>query len=505
MLEESSVVEVVYRDSATVKDKALTTWRRELQELRDVALPACLANICEYLPVVFMVSFAGRLGDTPNAPSLSLTLDAVALGRSYFNFTALSVAYGALSATRTLYPQAVGSGNGKLCAVYSQRAIVAITVMFIPCSLLQFFAKQILIGLGQPRDIVLLAQDFVVYSLPTYFGWTLFAIYQRLLQAHSIAYYSFIATMVMVALSPLLLYLFVVVGKYGYLGTAYASIIYSFIPFFMMIPYIYFIKMGYVFKIQPLKEIFAWRGVVQYLRLAIPGLLQICLEWWILEAVSLLCGVLPNPTLSIGASYIITTLESIAVMGWLAVLVFNSVRVGFFIGADNVPSAKRAATLGIMTSLCFSLFLSSLVLALRKQIPYIYTTDPGIVELTSQLLYVLAGLLPFDALNNCMGGIMGGLGLQRKAAVCQLIGYYFIGMPLAVILVFWVKVPGNGVFWLWGGAALSMFSSSVMQATILWRYNWNQAVTEALARIGEEKRKEEDSVSEEQKALLSDS
>jgi MATE family multidrug resistance protein len=260
--------------------------------------------------------------------------------------------------------------------------------------------------------------------------------------------------------------------------------------------------MGYLFKLQPLRVVFAWKGMWQYWKLAIPGLLQICLEWWILEAVSLLCGILPDPKLAIGASYIVLTLESLAVMGWLAVLVFNSVRVGFFVGADNVLSAKRAAQVGILSSLSLSVFLSILVILLRKQIPLIYTSDPEIVQLTSDLLYVLAAVLPVDALNNCMGGIMGGLGLQRKAAICQLIGYYLIGMPLAVILVFVVKAQGKGVFWLWGGVFCSMLSSCCLQAFILFKYDWQDAVADALERIEAEKSSRKISNSSETQALL---
>lgn len=290
----------------------------------------------------------------------------------------------------------------------------------------------------------------------------------------------------MVALSPIILYVFVDLSPYGYIGGAYASIIYSFIPVILLVAYMFKIDMGYLFIPIPLAELFEWKGVKQYLDLAIPGLLQICLEWWILEAVSIMAGLLPDSQWTIGACAICLTLETLTKMAWLAYLAFNSVRVGYFIGAQDVESAKRAAIVGVGAGLATALLLSILCLTLSHQIPQIYTSDPHVVDLTSKLILVLAIVLPFDALNNCIGGIMGGLGLQRIAAKCQLFGYYIIGMPTAAVIVFArgeQHLKSTDVLIIWGGVALSMATSCLMQIFYVLRYDWNLAVIQAQERL----------------------
>ncbi len=79
-----------------------------LRELLRIAIPTALANLAEYLPVSVALYFIGRRGDADD-------LDAVGLGRSYFNISCFSTSYGLISALRTLCPRPPARGKGKNC------------------------------------------------------------------------------------------------------------------------------------------------------------------------------------------------------------------------------------------------------------------------------------------------------------------------------------------------------------------------------------------------------
>jgi MATE family multidrug resistance protein len=238
---------------------------------------------------------------------------------------------------------------------------------------------------------------------------------------------------------------------------------------------------GSFFRLHPLKEVFEWKGLKEFLFLSVPGFLQICLEWWVLEAISFLAGALPNAEVTIGASYIILNLESLLATALISISVYSSVRVGYHIGAEDCLIAKRAALIGLTAAGLFALLFSVIAFALRREIPLLYTEDNEIVQLASSTMVIYAVMILGDSLNMCINGVASGMGLQKMGAISQFLGYYVVGMPVCIWIAFTVG-KDYALTWLWGGATLSMFSAFLIQLLIILRYDWNDAVNEARKR-----------------------
>ena len=132
-----------------------------LRELLRIAIPTALANLAEYLPVSVALYFIGRRGNADD-------LDAVGLGRSYFNISCFSTSYGLISALRTLCPQAAGAKKGReLHGLYAQRALVIVALAAIVGVVGIYFADAVLIHvLGQPRRLAKRAQRYGLALLP---------------------------------------------------------------------------------------------------------------------------------------------------------------------------------------------------------------------------------------------------------------------------------------------------------------------------------------------------
>ena len=143
------------RDDAAANPPDATAVKGGLRELLRIAIPTALANLAEYLPVSVALYFIGRRGSADD-------LDAVGLGRSYFNISCFSTSYGLISALRTLCPQAAGARKGKeLHGLYAQRALVIVALAAVVGVVGIYFADAVLIHvLGQPRRLARRAQRY---------------------------------------------------------------------------------------------------------------------------------------------------------------------------------------------------------------------------------------------------------------------------------------------------------------------------------------------------------
>ena len=155
--------------------------RDEVMDIVRLAVPTGVANLLEYLPVSFAMWMVGKSG----AREAGLDLDAMALGRSYFNLTCLSVSYGLISALRTLCPQAVGAGKGReLHGIYCRRALAFVLMGSSVGVAAVVFAEPVLVHcLGQPRELAQLARRYCVGLLPSMYGIGPMTILQRVMTA----------------------------------------------------------------------------------------------------------------------------------------------------------------------------------------------------------------------------------------------------------------------------------------------------------------------------------
>jgi hypothetical protein len=90
-----------------------------------------------------------------------------------------------LRATPTSPPhhQAVGSGRSRqLNGIYVQRAAILATIALVPSLLLALHAKSLLILAGQPSDVAVMAQAYILRVLPALAGIAYMTVLQRVLQ-----------------------------------------------------------------------------------------------------------------------------------------------------------------------------------------------------------------------------------------------------------------------------------------------------------------------------------
>ena len=136
----------------------------------------------------------------------------------------------------------------------------------------------------------------------------------------------------------------------------------------------------------------------------------------------------------------------------------TSVRVGHAIGRMRIGIGTTANVIaagwsGIGTGAAFMLCASVLLLAIPQHIARIFTPDRDVIAAAIPLLLVAAGFQFFDGVQITATGALRGAGNTNAPFVTQLICYWFIGMPLGILLGFHEKLGAAG---LWLGLLIAL-------------------------------------------------
>lgn len=275
--------------------------------------------------------------------------------------------------------------------------------------------------------------------------------------------------------------------NYSVRGAAFAYNIYTFIPAVMVI--VWLLYNGYSFLLVPYgPEVLNWQSFKRLMSLALPSLFQICLEWWIIEIILLICGTLPNAEIVQAASISFNYTEVLVIMVYIGLNSAASVRVGNFIGANKPKKAKMSARLSMVVTFFAAICVGISIFFGRSFITSLFTTNEETLKVSRKLFMLLACMQIFDSSNQVCGGILKGLGRQHIGAKVQFVSYYIFGVPLGCIITFCFNLQDYGLFILWGSVATAQIVGSFIQMTyIIFIIDWDAACRECDERLQKSK------------------
>jgi MATE family multidrug resistance protein len=141
-----------------------------------------------------------------------------------------------------------------------------------------------------------------------------------------------------------------------------------------------------------------------------------------------------------------------------AISAATSVRVGHAIGRMRTGAATAANVVaagwsGVGTGAAFMLCASVLLLTIPAQIARLFTPDRNVIAAAVPLLLVAAGFQFFDGVQITATGALRGAGNTTAPFLTQLVCYWFVGMPLGILLGFREKLGAAG---LWLGLLIAL-------------------------------------------------
>ncbi|KAG7396303.1 hypothetical protein PHYBOEH_002528 [Phytophthora boehmeriae] len=451
----------------------------ELKTLLKLVYPVVVTTALEFLPGFTCIILAGHI----QSPHTQQYVDAATLATMFMNITAYSVGFGLTSALDTLCSQAYGAKRFGKIGLYFQAGLLIILTCLGPVFLLNWYSEQFLLYMGQDPEVSRLAQGFSRWMLPGVPFVFLYELVRKVLQAQNIMKplvgIAVVGNIVNIVTGYWLTYH----TSMGFEGIALSRSLGNMVLPLLLIPY---------FCYHPHHLTQWWNGwhmqqaagqVGLFLRLGVPGMLMMTMEWWAFELLTLMAGVLPNAVVAVSAHAVQVNVNNLIYMVFAGLAVASNIRVGNCLGANAPKQAQLACTVALALTLAISSTFAVMLYAMRGQIPSLFLNDRDSIESAAIVLAVWAPLEVLDGLNAVVQGVFRGAGKQKVAATVNAVAYYVFGIPVAAVLGFYCVL---GVEGLWLGFGFGIFVAASLQFFLLFkRWTWVELANEAQVRTAE--------------------
>ncbi|PSK38059.1 hypothetical protein B9Z65_1250 [Elsinoe australis] len=443
-----------------------TTWQREAKVLGRYSRPLIFTFILQYSLTVVSIFTVGHIG--------KIELGAASLGGMSANITGFAIFIGLATSLDTLCPQAYGSGHKHLVGLQMQRMVYFLWVITIPIACIWAAAPQILGAVLSEKEIAAKAGMYLrilIFGAP---GYAAFESGKRYVQAQGL----FSATLyVLMAAAPINVFLhwFLVWHlELGFIGAPIAiAIVDNLLPLFLFL-YVRFVDGMDCWPGFTRRALKNWWPMI---KLALPGLVMVLAEWLAFEILTLTSSYISATHLA--TQSILSTVSAITFQVPFAVSIASSTRIANLIGATLVEPAKVSARVSFYVALIVGILNMLLLIVLRQYLPWAFTSDPDVAELTMKVLPLNAAFQLFDSLASLANGVLRGLGRQEVGGYVNLICYYVIALPISFATAF-------GLHWdlygLWAGPAGALGLVAGIEGWFIYKMDWDKAVEAATAR-----------------------
>ncbi|KAK1421418.1 hypothetical protein QVD17_23734 [Tagetes erecta] len=431
----------------------------EAISIAKIAIPMIFTGLLLYSRSMISMLFLGHLGE------LALAGGSLAVG--FANITGYSVLSGLAMGMEPICGQAFGAKKHTLLGLCLQRTILLLLLVSLPIAILWVNMEKILLFCGQDQEIATQAQTYLFYSLPDLLAQSLLHPLRIYLRSQSITLpLTFCASFSIILHIPINYYL-VNNLSLGIKGVAISSVLTNFNLVASLVVYI--LISGVYKKTWGGVTTECFKGWKLLLNLAVPSCISVCLEWWWYEIMILLCGLLVNPRATVASMGILIQTTALIYIFPSSLSFSVSTRVGNELGAGRPSRARRAAVVG----LCCSFLLGGLALLfavnVRNLWATMFTQDKEIIALTSMVLPII-GLCELGNCPQTTGcGVLRGTARPKIGANINLGCFYLVGMPVAVVLGFFMGFDFKG---LWLGMLAAQMSCVVTMLLVLWRTDW---------------------------------
>ena len=204
------------------------------------------------------------------------------------------------------------------------------------------------------------------------------------------------------------------------------------------------------------------------MRLGLPIGIAIFFEVAVFSVVTLLIGRLGVE--AVASHQIASNIGGITFMVPLALGMAATIRVGYNIGANDLPGARRSAFVAVGASGVFAVVAAGVLLGLRHEIVGAYTTDPAVIEIAAGLLLFVALYQFVDDTQVTAVGALRGYKDVRAPMFTALVAYWAIALPVGAVLGFGLfGTEPWGVEGFWSGLVGGLAVASVV---LLARLGW---------------------------------
>ncbi|TYI47478.1 hypothetical protein E1A91_D13G176400v1 [Gossypium mustelinum] len=394
------------------------------------AVPMVLSNVFYFSITMVSVMFAGHLGEVELAGST--------LANSWATVTGFAFMTGLSGALETLCGQGFGAKMYKMLGIYLQASCIISFFFSIIISVLWSFTEPILVLLHQDPEISRAAAVYMKYLIPGLFAYGFLQNILRFLQTQSIVIPLVVFSVVPLGIHFGIVYSLVNKTSLGYKGAPMAASVSISISFLLLALYVLFANKfhntwtGFSFE--------SFRYIIRNSKLALPSAAMICVNT-----------------------------EAIAFMITIGLSAATSTRVSNELGAGNPNQAKHAMVVTLKLSILLAVAVV-VSLSLGHDIWAGFFSDShSINKKFAEMTPLLIPSIAVDAIQGVLSGAVRGCGWQRVTVLANLGSFYFIGMPIAIVLGFKFHLYVQG---LWIGLICGLCCQACTLMLITFYKKW---------------------------------
>ncbi len=431
--------------SAVPKEKS------ELRLLWKLALPLALAQAGQALMGLVDTGVLGRLSATAQAGA--------GLGNS-LTFTCSFFGMGVMMALDPLVSQAIGAGDVTRARTHYWQgvwlALITSAVVMVPVALIPFALEPF----GVRAEVAEGARVYMWWRLPGVTAVLLFVTARSYLTGVGKVAITF-WSMVVANVANLLLDLALVFGfgpipAMGVAGAAIATVLCTWLQLGVLL-------LGFGPRPAGTQRRFDRVEVLRALRLGAPIGFHFIAESGVFSLTGLFSGRLGATAAA--AHQVALNWASITFCVASGIGAAAATRVGWSIGRDDTRGARRAGLTAFGSAAVFMALASLVFLAFPQTMAGLMSDDAGVVETVIALFVVVAVFQISDGVQAVGAGALRGTGDTTFTFWANVVGHWFIGLPVAYLLG--VRGP-FGVVGLWWGLSAGL---TVVAIALVLRFN----------------------------------
>jgi len=417
-----------------------------------VAFPVMLSQAGQVLVQQVDNMMVGRVGTTE--------LAAVSFANSIF-IIGMVMGMGFTFGLTPLTGHEWATGNHKKASSLFRNSMLTNFIMAIALALVLFSISFFMKYMGQPPQVIEEAVPYFRILVVSMIPFLMFFTFKQFTEGLGNTKTAMYITLSANALNILLNYI-LIFGKLGFPalgvnGAGYASLIArTLMPILFLIIYL---KKDWLkrYLILLKKTTFNRKQIKDLIKIGYPISGQMLLEVSAFALSGVMMGWIGEVPLA--AHQIALGLASVTFMIVTGIASATTIRVSHQYSRQNYKNMYKAAMASVHLVLAFMATTALLFLIFRNSLPKIYTPNPEVIALASQLLIMAAIFQIFDGMQVAMLGVLRGLADVKQAMFYAFFAYLVVNLPLAYFLAFTLEVGPIGI---WTGFVAGLGIAAIM-------------------------------------------
>ena len=417
-----------------------------------LAFPIVLSQIGQVMVSLFDNMMVGHVGTTE--------LAAASFANSVF-MIGMIFGMGITFGMTPLVGNAFGNNDHQTTIVWLKNGIFSHLTAAAVLTLLMFGVYLLLPLMGQPPEVLELAQPYFILFTISYLPFILFFSFKQFFEGIGNTKIAMQITLTANVVNIMLNYL-LIFGKFGFPemglnGAGVGTLVSRIVMPIMFAVYIARKSRFREYFVLARAEKISKDRIIRLFKIGIPIGFQLIVEVTAFGIGAVMMGWLGETALA--AHQVALGLASFTYMVAVGISQANTIRVSHQIGLKDFKSMKMATMASTHLVLVFMSLMALVFIAGKNLLPYLFTTDESVVQIAAGLLIVAAVFQLFDGLQVIMQSTLRGMADVTVPMFIAFIAYLFVGIPTSYVLAIVLKVGPQGI---WFGYLVGLGTAGIL-------------------------------------------